>query len=160
MDRQGFKKLFDGYAQKLYNYALWIVRNRDACDDIFQSVFLKVWNQPALPGGEKEVVAWLYMVTRNQCMDHFRKQARFFRFRKRYAGETPRFSEGDPGSRFTWEMLGILNESERSILYMHIREGYSYGEIAETMETTENAVRVKAFRALKRLRNHFVKERI
>jgi RNA polymerase sigma-70 factor (ECF subfamily) len=160
VDRSKFKDLFEAYAKKVYNYTLWLVRDKEASDDIVQSVFIKLWNKTWQPKDDKEIVWWLYMVARNECMDFFRKQSRFARFqnvfdRESQASSTP---EEVVERKFIWQKLGTLGEQDRTIIYLHIREGYSYKEIAENMSMTENAVRVKAFRALARLRKEFVEE--
>lgn len=160
MDQRKFREFFDAYSKKVYTYTLWLVRNKEACDDIVQSVFIKLWNKSLTAEDEHDIGMWLFMVARNEAMDFFRKRSRFMRFRVRYSRETPLYSDGAVERKFTWELLGNLNEMDRTIVYLHIREGYSYKEIAESLATTENAVRVKACRALQRLRKNFVEEEV
>jgi RNA polymerase sigma-70 factor (ECF subfamily) len=154
VDRRRFGELYEAHAQKLYNYALWLTRNTDASQDIVQTVFVKVWRQKRVPERDREIEAWLHTITRNACLDFFRKHSRFSRFRIRYAREKPRYTLGNAGERFVWELLASLQEIERTILYMHLRSGYTYGEIAEALDMTEGNVRVKAFRALAKLRKN------
>ncbi len=150
--------MYDRCSRKLYNYALWIVQNRQACDDIIQTAFIKAWNEPGAPTAEKEIEAWLYMVTRNLCMDFFRKSSRFSRFRAKYALERRDFAENSAENRMLWELLDRLSEKEKSIIYLHLRSGYSYREIADLVDSTETAVRVQAFRAIKKLRKSCARE--
>jgi DNA-directed RNA polymerase specialized sigma24 family protein len=51
-----------------------------------------------------------------------------------------------------WELLEVLSAEERSVVYLHIKMGYNYNEIGRLLDMNENAVRVKAFRAFRRLR--------
>jgi RNA polymerase sigma-70 factor (ECF subfamily) len=156
--KKRFAELYDTYAGRLYNYALWMTRNKEASEDILQNVFIKIWKQPRVPSGERELEAWLYKVTHNTCLDFFRKSSRFSRFRLRYARETRVYGHGKAENRFVWEILGKVGETERTILYLHLKEGYSYREIGETLGLTETNVRVKAFRALGKLRAFCAKE--
>ncbi len=158
MDRNTFNEIYDKYSRKLYNYALWLTRNKESCNDIIQAVFIKLWNQQRHYHQDNELEAWLYTVTRNACMDFFRSYARFSRFRVKYLHETPVYETEPAETRAVWDMLDTLSEKDRSILYLHFRAGYSYKKIAEVLEIKETAVRVSAFRALEKLREKCTKE--
>ena len=158
MERKKFNEVYDIYSRRLYNYALWLTRNKDACNDIIQAVFIKVWYKKKVFSTENELEAWLYKVTRNACMDFFRKCTRYTRFRLRYKHETPLCTTESNEKKSVWNMLDTLKEKERTVLYLHFRSGYSYKKIAEVLVTKESAVRVTAFRALEKLRNKCAKD--
>jgi RNA polymerase sigma-70 factor (ECF subfamily) len=159
VEKTKFNGLYDLFAKRLYNYALWLARNKQTAEDIVQAVFIKVWAQPSVPQNEREQEAWLFTIARNQCLDHFRARTRLTRLRTHYARESqPEFYE-DTDSRHLWDMLESCNDEERSILYLHLRAGYSYREIAQMQGIQENAVRVRAFRALEKLRKRYIKEK-
>jgi RNA polymerase sigma-70 factor (ECF subfamily) len=160
VDSSRFNDLYSTYARRIYNYVLWMTRNREATEDIVQSLFMKIWGRPSLPRQQREVEAWMYAVARNQCMDFFRKCSRMTRLRVQYARETPLYGDERIENRIAWESLGGLSDEERSLLYLHLRAGYSYREIAEILDSNENAVRVRAFRALAKLRKRYIKENL
>jgi RNA polymerase sigma-70 factor, ECF subfamily len=159
VDKQEFQVIYDTYSRPLYTFILWMTRNRAAAQDILQTVLVKVWNQgggPEDPDGRRR---WLYAVARNACLDSFRAAARLNRFRASYRAE---YEEEDPSggseNAEVWNLLSELTETDRSILYLHLKTGYSYAEIGEVLSLTETHVRVRAFRALKRLREIMAKE--
>lgn len=154
-----FKKIYNEYGRRLYSFVLWLTHNRAASDDILQNVFINVWKCQAVPSTDSELQRWLFTVARNVCLDHFRKVTRFSRFRTFYQEEYYE-SQPDPDSNFTWKELDALPEKERSILYLHIKIGYTYKEIGDMLEISENLVRVRAFRALKKLRENITKKEI
>jgi len=158
VEQKRFNEIYDIYSKKLYNYALWLTRNKDATSDITQVVFVKLWRQEKVFIHNKELEAWLYTVTRNACMDFFRKCSRFTSFRLKYARETPLYTEEPKETKSIWNMLDTLKEKERTILFLHFRTGYSYKKIAEVIDMQESAVRVTAFRALEKLRKKCAKE--
>ncbi len=158
MEIRCFNKLYNIYSKKLYNYALWLTRNKAACDDIIQTVFIKIWKQQEVPVEERELEAWLYTVTRNECNDFFRKCARFSKFRLKYIREKPLYVMLSSENKMLWNMLDFLMEEERSILFLHLRIGYSYSEVAKILNMKDSAVRVKAFRALEKLRKKYTKD--
>ena len=50
------------------------------------------------------------------------------------------------------EAIEALPESQRVIVHLHRFEGMTFPEIARVLETTEGAVKLRAFRAYRRLR--------
>ena len=59
---------------KLYRYALSIVCDEDLAKDIVQDVFMKLWNQREKLKQIENMEAWSMTVTRNHCLDLFRKK--------------------------------------------------------------------------------------
>lgn len=158
MKQKVFNKIYDAYSRKLYNYALWLTRNKDASDDIIQAAFIKFWKYDKNFNHEGEQEAWLYKVTRNLCIDFFRKSTRFTKFRLKYSQENPNYITESHEMNSVWEMLDLLNETDKSILYLFFRIGHSHKMVAKILQLNENSVRVKAFRALEKLRKKCVKE--
>jgi RNA polymerase sigma factor (sigma-70 family) len=147
-----FKQLYDQYARKLYNFILWTTGNRAVCDDLLQNVFFKLWCCARVPDNPGERNAWLYAIARNACMDHFRSSKRFVEFDESIGGTVDRADREDDG-KLAWSEVRQLPETERAIVYLHLKLGYSYQEIGTLLEMTENNVRVKIFRALRKLRD-------
>jgi RNA polymerase sigma-70 factor, ECF subfamily len=160
VEEHDFKRLYAVAAKRLYNFILWTTGNRAACDDILQNVFFKVWRCEKAPADENGCMAWLYAIARNACIDYFRSVRKFTEYNDAIAtgeeaGDCPdRVDDG----KLAWHEAAQLPETERSIVYLHCKMGYSYGEIGRMMELTENNVRVKAFRALKKLRDILIKK--
>jgi RNA polymerase sigma-70 factor (ECF subfamily) len=157
VDELEFKQLYDQYAKKLYNFILWTVGTRAGCDDILQNVFFKVWRCATVPQDPHERNAWLYTVTRNACMDHFRSSKRYVEFNENIGGTTERPEREDDG-RLAWNEVRALPEAERTIVFLHLKLGYSYQEVGGLLGMTENNVRVKIFRALRKLREILVRK--
>jgi RNA polymerase sigma-70 factor (ECF subfamily) len=146
-----FKKTYDNNAKRLYNFILWTTGNRAVCDDILQNVFLKVWRCSTVPADTDERIAWLYTITRNACIDYFRGLKRFSQYNDAVGGIVERPEHEDDG-KLAWHEVAQLPETDRAIIYLHLKMGYSYSEIGRFLEITENHVRVKIFRALRKLR--------
>jgi RNA polymerase sigma-70 factor (ECF subfamily) len=152
VEQKKFLDIYNTYSKKLNTYALWLTRSQDASNDILQTVFIKIWNRDSMVLSGEELESYMYTMTRNACMDFFRKCSRFTSFRLRYVRETPMYTEQPGDQKSVWNMLDILNEQERTIVFLHFRNGFSYRTIAPVVNMNETAVRVTAFRALARLR--------
>lgn len=155
MQESEFREVYSEYSRPLYSYVLWMSGCRAAADDVLQTAFLKVWQSDSMPppGGQRK--AWLYAVCRNACLDYLRSASRRVHLRARYALEHPSYIEEPLGENLIWSKLNDLPETDRTVVYLHVRMGWSYAEVAQMMKTTENNVRVRAFRAFRRLRHAF-----
>ena len=154
MDKQEFIGVYREHARRLYNFILWTTGNKASSDDILQNVFVKVWNHGILPRDEEEQRKVMFTIARNACRDHFRSASRFSQLCSKYSSE-PTLQHNDYEQKqagISWQLVSSLPETERCILYLHLKIGYTYGEIASMMQLTEVNIRVKICRALKQLR--------
>jgi RNA polymerase sigma factor (sigma-70 family) len=152
MDNATLKLLYTAHAKTLYNYILWMTRDTDASKDILQTVFIRLWKSDNAPIGENDIRRWLFTMAKNACYDSFRTHSRLTRLRAHYTAEF-QSTDTDPHDGFFWDMLSELSETERCILYLHLKAGYSYAEIGRITDLSESNVRVKMCRAIKRLRD-------
>jgi RNA polymerase sigma-70 factor (ECF subfamily) len=157
VEKNTFTMLYNRHAEKLFNFIRWTTTDSAASRDILQNVFIRVWNSTGAPEDEKECGRWLYTIAKHACVDHFRSAARFSLFRKEYNLETENYQE-IPEKFSVWKEVLQLPETERSILYLHLKIGYTYKEIAEMLGLNESQVRVKAFRSLRKLKDIIIAE--
>lgn len=157
VNKSEFMSTYSAYSQKLFNFILWTTNNYTASQDILQNVFVKLWKCDNVPSNPDEKRKWLFAIARNACMDHFRSTSRSTRLQESLTreSESPQVS---PHDGISLQILSELPEIERSILYLHLKMGYLYKEIAEMLDLNETAVRVRACRALKKLREIISKE--
>lgn len=158
MKQQEFTALYKEYSRPLFNFIRWTTSDCPVCDDILQNMFVRVWRCESVPEDVVECRRWLYAIARNACIDYFRSSARFSNFSKKYVLECSKsdnFEQSD--SDEIWKKLSMVSDTDRSILYLHLKEGYAYREIAGMLDLNENQIRVKAFRALKKLREELVR---
>ena len=152
MDNSTLTSLYAAHAKNLYNYILWMTRNTESSKDILQIIFIRLWKSADAPTDEDEVRRWLFTAAKNACMDSFRSHARLTRLRSHYTAEFASIQD-DPHDGIFWDLLSELSDIERCILYLHLKAGYSYAEIGRIVDLSESNVRVKACRAIKRLRD-------
>jgi RNA polymerase sigma-70 factor (ECF subfamily) len=153
VDEHEFKQLYDRNARRIYNFILWTTGNRSVCDDIVQTVFIKVWRSSAVPDSAGEQTAWLYAVARNACIDYFRSTRHFAEYNDEINSAVEQSDTARDDGNQAWHEVRGLPDTERAIVFLHIKMGYSYGEIGRFLAMTENHVRVTAFRALRKLRD-------
>jgi len=158
VDNNAFKALYDAHSKGLYNFILWMTRDADTARDILQTVFIRAWKSDSLPQGFEDRNKWLFTTARNACYDSFRHSARLRSFKERYEGHL-RAAGDEIHDGIFWDILSECSETERCILYLHLKAGYSYSEIGTITEMSEANVRVKVCRAMKTLREKYARSR-
>ena len=137
--------LFHRYRDDVYRLAVNYTRSTTEAEDVCQTVFLKLLEQPKLtPGKEK---AWLMQVTANQCRDLLRSAWWKRTVPMEQAIEVP---AGEPDE--TIHVLRKLPPKYRVVLYLHYYEQYSTREIAQLLHISQSAVTTRLDRARKQLK--------
>jgi RNA polymerase sigma-70 factor (ECF subfamily) len=153
------------YEASLVRFAWRLVGDEHTARDIVQHAFLRLCDQ-APEELEGRMAQWLFAVCRNKAVDYLRS-----RKRSTASGEfeLPRCvsKEPDPAAvaerRDLVEQIGRLIAdlpgSQREAISLWA-EGMAYRDIAETLQTTEGNVRVLMHRAIKRLREHAMAQKL
>lgn len=153
-DDQWFERLLDGTQEQLLRYALRRASPEDA-EDVVADTYLVAWRRREAVPDPPEHLLWLYGVARRQLANRRRGSARLQRLRLRLAGEpaqtltTP--SEDDPRVDAIREALLRMPPDDAELLRLLAWEGLSQREAAAVLDTTENAVALRASRARRRL---------
>ena len=69
--------LVDTYSKPVYNIALNFISDKDIAADITQDVFEKLFQNIDKFKDEKNFSAWLFAISRNYCIDYWRKNKRY-----------------------------------------------------------------------------------
>jgi putative glutamine amidotransferase len=127
------------------SYAL--AGDRHAAEDLAQEAFTRAWR--SLPEGlsAERQRAWLKRTSHNLAVDELRRRGR----RPTVAldddaaiGRTVQEAAAPDAAR---EALARLPAHQRFVLLLHFDAGFSHGEIARLLDTTEEAVRKRVSRA-------------
>jgi len=155
------ENLYKKYAKTLYFYLLRLSGSAQLAEDLTQETFVRATIHLKEYEGE-EARAWLFKVARNAYLDEWRKWKR----RKTIPLITLFSSNKDMISPYgipedtllmqethqqLEDLLGFLPEQYRSVIYLREFEEFSYKEIMEALQLTEEQVKVTIHRARKRL---------
>lgn len=162
--RLRFKYLENRYKDKIFNYALWMVKNRPDAEDITQEILIKIWEH----GHEiklSSVKAWIMRATHNLCIDYFRKRSVKFKYEQKFTEDDVIYElpdaerTSDPGTETAQviineeleEAINKLPELQKKIIIMYEIQELKYREISEILDIPINSVKVNIFRARKTL---------
>lgn len=152
-NNRAFDILLSNNQRKVFMYILFVVRNRDVANDVFQDTFVKVITQLQqkryVPNGKFS--AWVMRIAHNEIMDWYRDQ------RNDKIVEAPKDNDlsNVGGADVTLNsieshfvnnqvladvkrMMNLLPASQREVVYMRFYQGMSFKEIAETTGVSIN----------------------
>ncbi len=158
-----YKVLVNRYKDKIFSYALYMVKNKMDAEDISQDVLIRLWKNMGkfqLPAAG----SWIMRTTHNLCIDYLRKD-QLTKKRSLYIDED--FEERIPDedrlnkpevttlNRLTNEKIKSaidkLPENLKSVFVLYEIEGFKYKEISEVLDMPINSVKVYILRARKKL---------
>jgi len=149
--------IYQDHRQSLFHYLLRMTGDYDLSRDIMQESFTRCLERY---GGQIDSAALLYRIARNLVIDSMRKGAR-----NEPMGER---EVADPASaehqimireqyRHVLAALQRMTFEDRELLSLVAGETLSYREIAQMLDTNENAIKVRVHRARQRLRKILTK---
>ncbi len=152
-----FRDIVLRHQDKIFRLCAGMVGISDA-EDAAQEAFLKAYKNLSRFDGRSQFSTWLYRIASNHCLDILKKRrsAREDSL-ERITAETGDSSAlfSDPSSfmsdfddRETVRLLlERLSPDYKMILILREQQGLAYEEIAETLEISLEAVKVRIFRA-------------
>lgn len=155
-DESTFKILVQRHKEKIRNIIYLVLNSSDAVDDIAQDVLITTYKNLKSFRFESQFSTWLYRITVNKCKDHLRRVKIRSIFAPIKDGEedpvyTP-VTENKDVSEIVQKAISKLPEKLRVPLLLKDIEGFSYQEIAESMDCEIGTVKSRIFRAREGLR--------
>ena len=157
-DKKAAGVLYDRYYKQVYGYFVRMTNDAEVGRDLTQNVFLKVLKYSHSWKEDKIFAYWLFRIARNILIDHFNESRKFFSQddEKEVAAldqqDSVQAMEVKESFEFLMEAMNQLPPGYREMIELNRFQGFSYKEIAKTVSSTENAVKVKTFRAIQKLK--------
>lgn len=164
MDVSQFKVEVLPLKNKLYRFALNIVRDEELAKDVVQECLIKVWEKRSEVDQIQNLEAWCMQITRNKALDklrskHLKKTDLFeVEFDTRKERDTPYVmtERSDLMTRIT-ELIDALPDRQREVMQLRDIDGLAYKEIAEALNIDINLVKTNLFRARRKLKESLLK---
>jgi RNA polymerase sigma factor (sigma-70 family) len=155
-DRGAFAQVYDRYADRLHDFAYSMLRHREDAADAVADAFVTTAERLDQLRDPERLRPWLYAVVRRECLRRLKARSR-----TAYGGDedlldlpdqsaTPETAaEQDALRSLVWDAAGGLNERDRAMLDLHLRQGLDGAELGEAMGMSAD----NAYVALSRLRD-------
>ena len=147
-DQGAFGELVRRHQQRVFRLAGRFFRDPAEIEDVAQDTFLTAWSKLSTYRAEAPFEHWLTRVCLNTCYGRFRRR----RDETILEGEIAEPAV-DPTLKLEVErLLSTLAPPDRFVLLLLYGEGWSVAEIAAKMGWSRSNVKVRAFRARRKLR--------
>jgi RNA polymerase sigma-70 factor, ECF subfamily len=164
-DKEAFELLVRRHQSRVFAVAGGILRNKEDVEDVAQQVFVKAYFSLKRFDQRAAFSTWLYKITVNECWDVLRKRkVRPLLYESdlseeqahEYNGFSEKATVPDVSDRLearerVEKLLVDLDERDRLMLILKEVQGFSVEEIAEILEINGNTVKVRLFRARRRI---------
>src|SRR5580698_7746784 len=165
-DQEAFEELLRRHQHRVFAVAGGILRRREDVEDISQQVFVKAYFSLKRFDQRAAFSTWLYKITVNECWDMLRKrkvrplvyesdlsedQARQFGAPEERSTPAPDISDTLEARQKVERLLDCLDERDKMMLILKEVEGFAVEEIAEILDLNANTVKVRLFRARRRI---------
>jgi RNA polymerase sigma-70 factor (ECF subfamily) len=157
-------ELFERHHGPLFGFLTKLTGNRTAAEDIVQNVFQRMLKYRHTYRDEGSFTAWMYHLARRCATDHYRKTSsapiavdpshlEVHTDESVSADETASIRDDHA---LLHRALGRLEREDREVLLLSRLQELSFAEVATILECSVGAARVRAHRALKTLRDHYL----
>lgn len=140
-DRGAFALIYDRYADKLHDFCIGMLRDRDAAADCVQDAFCTAATKLTDLREPDRLRPWLYSVTRNEALRRIRD-----RRRELLSDEVPDMASTEAGPEvlaarteladLIAEAAGGLSDRDRTVLQLAYHHGMDGPELAEALEVS------------------------
>ncbi|HQF42687.1 MAG TPA: sigma-70 family RNA polymerase sigma factor [Ignavibacteriaceae bacterium] len=156
-DESAFGELVKRHKEKVRNIIYLTLSNTNAIDDIAQEVFITVFKNLKSFRFESQFTTWLYRITINKCKDHLRKT----KIRKIFLplnddeeyNVLSSINENTDIKQIVRNAIASLPDKLRIPIMLKDLEGFSYQEIADTMNCEIGTIKSRIFRGRETLKN-------
>lgn len=168
-DPLAFEELVRKHQQTILNLAYHYLGHQNDIEDVAQKIFTKVYFSLSKFDTGRPFFPWLYRIAINQCYDELRRLRRLkvHTFSELTSEETVSIENlisqqelnpaRDEGRKemvaLLYKMMDQLPDQQRLAVVLRDIEDVPYSQMAEILRCTEQAARLKVFRARSRLKS-------
>ncbi|MGB5553633.1 MAG: RNA polymerase sigma factor [Flavobacteriaceae bacterium] len=159
-DTKDFTILVNRYKNMVFTLSLQLLKNREEAEEVAQDVFFKIFRSLALFKGDSKLSTWIYRITYNSCLDRLKSISR-----RQLTVDIDDFStehvqtmesaldllERSEREATIKECLSKLPVEDGTVLTLFYYQELSLPEISEIVGIEQNTLKVRLFRARKRL---------
>jgi RNA polymerase sigma factor (sigma-70 family) len=156
-DDAAFEELFRRYAPMLMRLTVRRLRSEELAREVVQQTFFQMHAARFDFRQDRKLRPWVFTIAMNLVREHYRKKKRRKETDLDEAREPATVEERGPlerkeRARLLREAMDQLPASQREVVELHWFEERPFAEVAEIVGSTEGAVRVRAHRAYKKLK--------
>ena len=154
-----YEELVRRYQRRVYAVAVRIVRRQDVAEDVAQEAFLRAFSRLGSHDPRFSFGSWVLKIASNHALDLLRQAGRREPPPEEVDAPSPEaiLERGEDLARVR-RALDALPADTRAALVLHLQEALPLREIAFVLDLSEDAVRNKIWRGLRKVRAELQEE--
>jgi RNA polymerase sigma-70 factor (ECF subfamily) len=156
-----FFEIYDRHYSSVRNFIRAVVKDDFTADDLTQETFVRAHKSIGTFKENSSMAPWLMQIAYNLCRDHFRKAKKSPIDAKPLKDDvvlcgtsmTEKALERRQMSTCVQNQILLLPEAQRTVLFLYDGLGFVQKEIAEILDISVENVKVRLYRARKRLKS-------
>ncbi len=149
-EKSALAEAFEMTKTAIYGFVLSLLKDKYEAEDVFQEVYIKVYENAASYEAKGKPMAWMITIAKNQCYMRFRKVKNEQSIEDADELWTDSTNVED---RIMLETAFLhLSDEERNIVILHVLSGLKHREIAQILDMPLATVLSKYHRTIKKLK--------
>ena len=147
-DDRAIERIYQRHKDRLFSYCVYVTGDRQIGEDVVQETFLRLMQQRGRLTIKTSLRNWLFICARNLTFNLLKERG------GTPDGAYPPVEEADVEMKlFVESVLSRLSVEERELILLREQQQFSIRELAEMLELSEEAVRVRLFRIRKKMQS-------
>ena len=162
-DKAAFEKLYQEFHEKVFFFIIRIVDSPDTAEDLTSETFTTAFEHISQLKSGESFVGWLYSIAYSKCAKHLKELSRnISNDELEYLLEAGRlnepillpddYAENEETKEQLKSIIDSLSPDMRAAVIMYYYDEMTITEVAEALETNENNVSQKLYKARKRIK--------
>lgn len=161
-EREAFAELVRLYQKKIFTVAYGFFRDRDDALEIVQETLMRVYAKIGSYQPDHSLQSWIYCLTRNLCVDYYRKYAKKRKLEDGLESVPTRQLASADNCQAVYESRQIsaaidravenLSWRQKEVFSLKYHQGMKLRQVAEIMAISIGTVKALHHRALKRIK--------
>lgn len=154
MEKESFNRFYVTCHDYIRKIAQSVINDYETSEDITQEVFEKIVKLKKNQIPDKNILGWLYTITKNTAIDHIRKNSKITKVKlTENIHDTKANSEEKITDNEIYDLvISKLNEDEREVISLKIGANFTFKEISRMLGWSTAKVRYTYYKAINRLR--------
>lgn len=156
--KEAFSLLFQTYYADLVLFCGNFLKDKSSCEDIVQSIFLKLWHDRRTIQIETSIKSYLLKAVRNSCLDEYRHIEIVRKYETEHKSSVLDTYDTDNYILYSDLYTHLIRALDKipplykETFVLNRFEGLKYREIAEKLDVSERTVEVRVSKTLDLLR--------
>ena len=159
-DTNAFAVLVSRYKDLVYTLALRMLKNREEAEEVAQDTFIKAYKSLNRFKGDSKFSTWIYKITYNTSLDRLKKNRKHFNdvaidefteHKVKTIDNALDNLESKEQTKAIQDCIALLPSEDGFLLTLYYFQEQTLDEMSKAVGLTSNNVKVKLFRARKKL---------